>query len=216
MANDRAAAARRARRPIVAGVSGRAVFFYDFNSPYSWLAAERIESVLPEPPVWTPISYGHVIRHTGVLPWSMKPGREADMREVERRAAERGLGELRWPEGWPRFSTLRALRAAAFALELGKGVVFSLAAFRQQFNAARPLSDTDTILRAGAACELDAEALLEAIEREALKQRVRAATEQAIERGVSRVPTVAVGDELFWGDDRLEAAAAALNRTGTG
>jgi 2-hydroxychromene-2-carboxylate isomerase len=65
MANGRAAAARRPRRPIVAGVSGRALVFYDFNSPYAWLAAERIESL--ERPVWAPLSYGHVIRHTGVL-----------------------------------------------------------------------------------------------------------------------------------------------------
>jgi 2-hydroxychromene-2-carboxylate isomerase len=108
------------------------------------------------------------------------------MREVERRAAERGLEPLRWPEGWPRFNTLQALRAAAFAIEHGKGVAFSLAAFQA---AVQRRAAGQRHRRAGAACELDAEALLEAIEREALKQRVRAATEQAIERGVSGVPT---------------------------
>src|SRR3954451_15662278 len=79
----------------------RAVFYYDLNSPYAWLAAERINSLLPEPPVWQAISYSHVIQHTGVAPWSIKPGREQRMEEIEGRAAERGLPEIRWTEGWP-------------------------------------------------------------------------------------------------------------------
>jgi 2-hydroxychromene-2-carboxylate isomerase len=46
------------------------------------------------------------------------------------------------------------------------------------------------------------------IERQDVKDRLRASTEEALARGVTGVPTVAVGDELFWGDDRLEAAVA--------
>jgi 2-hydroxychromene-2-carboxylate isomerase len=189
------------------------VFYYDLNSPYSWLAAERINSLLPEPPLWEPISYSHVIQHTGVLPWSVKQGREKDMQEIERRAAERGLPEVRWPEGWPLETVpLVGLRAATFAAEVGKVVSFSLAAFRQMFNAGRPMSELDNVLLAGAACELHPNALKSAVERDAIKDRLKQATNEAIERGVTGVPTVAVGDELFWGDDRLEEAAAALER----
>ncbi len=43
-----------------------------------------------------------------------------------------------------------------------------------------------------------------------MKDALRAATDEAVQRGVTGVPTVAVGEELFWGDDTLEAAAAAL------
>ena len=188
-----------------------AVFYYDLNSPYSWLAAERIHSVLPEPPVWRPISYGHVIRHTGVTPWSMKPGREKDMAEIERRAAERGLLDVRWPAGWPvETSTITALRAATFAAEVGKVVAFSLAAFRQMFNAGRGLQDVDTVLLAAAAAELHPKALLQAIERESIKDRLKEATQEAIESGVTGVPTLRIAGELFWGDDRREEAAAAV------
>jgi 2-hydroxychromene-2-carboxylate isomerase len=195
-------------------VSGRPVFYYELNSPYSWLAAERINSTLPEPPVWKPISYGHVIKHTGVLPWSFHDDRTEDMTEIERRANERTLQQVRWPDGWPQQTpTMKALRAATFAMEIGKGVAFSLAAFRQEFNGGRNLGDLDTILLAGAACELHPEALLKAIERDSIKQRLTDATNEAIERGVTGVPTVAVGDELFWGDDRLEDAAEAMSRT---
>jgi 2-hydroxychromene-2-carboxylate isomerase len=196
-------------------VSDRPVFYYELNSPYSWLAAERIHQVLPEPPAWKPISYGHVVKHTGVEPWSFKQDRTKDFEEIERRAKERNLQEIRWPEGWPtQTPTIKALRAATFAMEIGKGIAFSLAAFRQEFNAGRSLGDMDTILLAAAACELHPDAVLKAIERESIKQRLTDATNEAIQRGVTGVPTVAVGDELFWGDDRLEDAAAALAAAG--
>jgi 2-hydroxychromene-2-carboxylate isomerase len=192
-------------------VSHRPVFYYELNSPYSWLAAERINATLPEPPVWKPISYGHVVKHTGVEPWSFKENRRRDLEEIERRAKERNLQQVRWPEGWPiETPTLKALRAATFAMEIGKGVAFSLAAFRQEFNAGRSLGDVETILLAAAACELHPDAVLKAIERETIKQKLIDATNEAIQRGVTGVPTVAVGDQLFWGDDRLEDAAKAM------
>jgi 2-hydroxychromene-2-carboxylate isomerase len=189
----------------------RAVFYYDLNSPYAWLAAERINSLLPGPPVWQPISFGFILRHSGRTPWSMGPGRDDGVAEVERRAADRGLPELRWPEAWPVGTySLTPLRAAVYAAEIGKVVAFSLAAFRQQFNAGRGLNEIDNVLLAAAACELHPNAVLKAIERPAIKDRLRKTTEEAIELGVTGVPTVRVGDELFWGDDRLEEAAAAL------
>ncbi len=47
---------------------------------------------------------------------------------------------------------------------------------------------------------------------QSVKDRLRAATDDAYARGVRGVPTVAVGDELFYGDDQLDAAAAAVRR----
>ena len=192
-------------------MSDRPVFYYDLNSPYSWLAAERIHEVFDEPPVWRPISYAFVVAHTGVMPWSVKDDeRKEHFAEIDRRIVERGLPAVRYPEGWPlQTPTLNAMRAATFAAEIGKVVSFSLAAFRQQFNAGRSLADEDTIVLAGAACEIHPNALLPAIKRDAIKERLKQATNDAIEAGITNVPTVQVGDELFWGDDRLEDAAAA-------
>jgi 2-hydroxychromene-2-carboxylate isomerase len=192
-------------------MSERPVFYYDLNSPYSWLAAERIHHVFPEPPVWRPISYAFVIAHTGVMPWSTKEDRSEHFAAIEQRIEERGLLPIRYPDGWPLGTpTLTAMRAATFAGEIGKVVSFSLAAFRQQFNAGRSLADEDTILLAGAACEIHPNALLPALQRQPIKDRLKDATNEAIEAGVTGVPTVRVGDELFWGDDRLEDAAGAV------
>jgi 2-hydroxychromene-2-carboxylate isomerase len=194
-------------------VSDRPVFYYDFNSPYSYLAAERIHEVLPETPIWQPIAFGFVIRAIEKTPWSLGPEKKDGMAEVERRAAERGLPPVRWPEGWPVESySLIPLRAAVFAEQSGRIVAFSLAAFRQAFAAGRDLSDTDNVLLAAAAAELHPRAVLKGIETRSVKDRLREATEEAIERGVTGVPTVAVGDQLFWGDDRLDEAALAAAR----
>jgi 2-hydroxychromene-2-carboxylate isomerase len=135
--------------------------------------------------------------------------KEAGQAEIERRAAEYGLMPVRWPDGWPN-NMLKAMRVATFAQSIGRAVAFSLAAFRQAFAAGRDLSDVDNVLIAAAACELHPNAILKALETQSVKDRLREATQEAYDRGVRGVPTIAIGDELFYGDDRLEAAASAL------
>jgi 2-hydroxychromene-2-carboxylate isomerase len=197
----------------------RAVFYYDFNSPYSYLAAERISGLFAEAeleqPEWQPISFGHLLRTTGRRPWSLPPeGPDPDhLAEVQRRADERGLPKVVYPEGWPIENySLNPIRAAVFAKESGRVVSFTLACFRQVFAAGRDMSNVDNVLLAAAACELHPNAVLKGIETQSVKDRLRAATDEALERGVKGIPTVALGDELFWGDDRLEEAVAALRR----
>ena len=187
----------------------RAVFYYDLGSPYAYLAAERLQSVLPVMPVWQPILLGGIWQQSGGRSWGVTDQKEAGQAEIERRAEKYGLMPVRWPEGWPN-NTLKAMRVAVFAQSIGRAVAFSLAAFRQAFAAGRDLSDVDNILIAAAACELHPNAILKALETQSVKDRLREATQEAYERGVRGVPTVAVGDELFYGDDRLEAAASAL------
>ena len=188
-----------------------AVFYYDLGSPYAYLAAERLTQVLPEIPVWQPILLGGIWKETGGGSWAVTDGRETGVAEIERRAADYGLMPIRWPEGWPN-NTLNAMRVAVWAQQIGRTVAFSLAAFRQAFAGGKDLSDMDYVLMAAAACELHPNAVLKAIETQSVKDRLREVTQEAYERGVRGVPTVAVGDELFWGDDRLEDAAAALAR----
>jgi 2-hydroxychromene-2-carboxylate isomerase len=193
-------------------VNDRPVFYYDFNSPYAWLAAERVNSVLPIPPVWQPVSFGHILQATGREPWSFhEPTQSEGKAEVERRAAERGLPAPRWIEGWPiETYSLLPLRAAIFAQQAGRAVSFSLAAFRQFFAAGRTLADLDNVLIAAAASELHPRAVTKGIESQTVKDGLRRATEEALELGIVGVPTVAIGSELYWGDDKLEDAAAAL------
>jgi 2-hydroxychromene-2-carboxylate isomerase len=196
----------------------RATFYYDFNSPYSYLAAERISGVFAaaglEQPEWQPISFGHVLKATGRRPWSLPPeGPDPEhLEEIQRRAIERGLPKVVYPKGWPVENySLNPTRAAIYAKESGRVVSFSLACFRQVFAAGRDMNDVDNVLIAAAACELHPNAVLKGIETRSVKDKLRAATDQAIARGLVGIPTVAVDDRLFWGDDRLEEAVEAAS-----
>ncbi len=190
----------------------RATFYFDLGSPYAYLAAERITTVFEEAgaeqPEWQPVLLGALFRRFGRDSWANGPGREQGLREVERRAEEYGLPAIRWPDPFPG-NTLFAMRAATFAKEIGRTTSFSLAAFRQAFAAGRDLSDPENVFIAAASSELHPRSLKAAVGRDAIKGRLRDATDEAGERGVSGVPSVYAGGDVYWGDDRLEDAAAA-------
>jgi 2-hydroxychromene-2-carboxylate isomerase len=193
-------------------IAERAVFYYDLGSPYAYLSAERINGLFAETgaevPEWQPILLGGLFKRFGRSSWGTGPDREAGMRECERRASAYGLPPIAWPDGWPG-NYLFAMRAAVFAKEIGKTVSFSLAAFRQAFAGGRDLSEPDNVLLAAAAAEMHPRAINQAVERDAIKQRLREATDRAGDLGVTGVPSLVVGGEAYWGDDRLEDALAA-------
>lgn len=193
------------------------VFYFDLGSPYAYLAAERIsglfaEAGLPQPE-WQPVLLGGLFKRFGRSSWGEEgaPTRAAGIAEVERRAAAYGLPPLVWPEPWPG-DMLAAMRAAIFAKQAGRTVSYALAAFRQAFAGGRDLSELDSVLIAAAACELHPRAVSSGIETRIVKQGLIDATAEAGDRGVTGVPTLRVGDQLFWGDDRLDEGLEAARR----
>lgn len=192
----------------------RATFYFDLGSPYAYLTAERVSGLFTEAgleqPEWQPILLGGLFRHFDRDSWSKGPGREEGIAEVERRAAAYGLPPIAWPDPWPG-NTLFAMRVATFAKQTGRTVSFSLAAFRQAFAAGRDLTDPDNVLIAAAACELHPRALLKAVQTDIVKGALREATDRAAELGVRGVPSLVIGERVFWGDDRVEEAVAAAS-----
>ncbi|MHB8491873.1 MAG: DsbA family protein [Solirubrobacteraceae bacterium] len=189
-------------------------FYYDTSSPYAYLAALRVDRVVPVAVRWQPIVFGALLRASGRVPWSLTDGqREPGQRVVQQRARKRGLAPVRWPEGWPADSySLLPLRAIVWAqrargAESAKALTLQL--YETQFAQGRALDDVYAVLDSGARCGLDGEELLRGMELEDVKQALRVATDEAIALGVEGVPTVAVGGRLLWGDDRLEQAASA-------
>ena len=195
----------------------RATFYYDLGSPYAYLSAERISALFVdaelEQPEWQPILLGGLFQRFERGSWAETDARAEGMAEVERRAAAQGLPPIVWPDPWPG-NTLTAMRVATFAKQTGRAVSFSLAAFRQQFAAGKDLTVTENVMIAGAACELHPRALESAIKTSIVKDALREATDAAGDAGVFGVPAVRVGDEVFWGDDRLEEAVEAAAASG--
>ncbi|MBV9311234.1 MAG: DsbA family protein [Solirubrobacterales bacterium] len=189
----------------------RPVFFYDVSSPYAYLGAARVDEVLPVSPEWCPIAFGVIVRQIGKVPWSFASDREARFSEIARRAAERGLPEVRYPEGWPAETySLTPLRALMLAADQQQLRTYSRELFRTMFVEGQHLADLEAVLDAAQRAGLDRDFVAAGVTRQEVKDRLRAQTEAALAAGVTGVPTVAVGDQLFWGDDRLEEAAAAL------
>jgi 2-hydroxychromene-2-carboxylate isomerase len=187
----------------------RAIFYFDTNSPYAYLAAHRIDDLIPGA-VWRPIALAMLFREIQKIPWSLKPGRETDMAEIERRAAALGLPPITWPEDWPAGTwSFNPIRAAVVAEEHDLVRPFALECYRLLFAENRSLAELDNTLAAARAVGLDPDEVRERIGAQDVKDRLRAYTDEAVGLGAVGVPTVAVGGELFWGDDRLEEAAEA-------
>jgi len=167
------------------------IFYYDLGSPECYLVAEQVLHALPVVPEWQPV------RSTQPEP--------TDQHRIERMAVALGLQPIRWPENLP-VRSHTAMLAATYAKQIGRGVAFSLAAFRQTFAAGRDLSSQDTVLIAGAACEMHPTALLKALERPGLGRALEAATSAARRRGVSRLPAIVVEGRVLAGTDVLDRA----------
>jgi 2-hydroxychromene-2-carboxylate isomerase len=188
-----------------------ATFYFDLGSPYAYLTAERIDDVLPVPVIWQPISLGGLFKANGRSSWALggDESRQGGIAEVERRAREYGLEAVLWPEPWPT-NYLYAMRAATYAFEVGRGREFTIEGFRHAFARGQDLALEENVLQAAERAGLDRAAVDDATRDPEIKLALRTATDAAHARGVLGVPTVAVGEELFWGDDRLEDAAIAL------
>ncbi len=163
------------------------VFYYDLADPECYLVAERVMSELPVVPEWEP-----VLGEPRAAP-------DSERERITCRAAELGIQQVHWPRQWPPDSR-EAMLAATYAKRIGKGVAFSLAAFRQAFAAGRDLGDRDTILIAGAACEMHPSALLKAIELRSVAEALDQAGARARAAGVKTLPAIQVGDAVYEGE----------------
>jgi 2-hydroxychromene-2-carboxylate isomerase len=153
------------------------VFYYDLGSPQCYLMAEQIAGgSLPPTTEWEPVHLG-------------APEPDADRGAIEQLAIDQGLQPFRWPDSWP-MDTRRAMLAATYAKRIGRVVAFSLAAFRQAFAGGRDLGDPDTLLIAGAACEMHPTALLRALELRSVADALEQATERALAAGVESLPAL--------------------------
>jgi 2-hydroxychromene-2-carboxylate isomerase len=178
------------------------LFLLDLTDPWSYLAAERINSTLSVVPEWEPVIAAEAGAELAAV---------SDRDGFAAAAAEAALLPLRWPPVDGGDARLAAL-AGAFAKGGGRAVAFALALLRQQFAGGRA-PDEATVLLAGAACEIHPAAVLKGITLRATADRLQRAHVRARELSVPRLPAVAVGDAVFAGPDCVERAAVALTPT---
>lgn len=181
-------------------------FYYDIGSAYSWLIAERISKCLPEAE-WQPVLQHDV--DDGPL-W------DGDTEQIYDFAQKFGVLRPVFDDD-QLFKTIADTRkmmlAATYAKSIGRTVAFSLAAFRQVFNAAKPVDQEDTILIAAAACEMHPRAVLKAIEMTSTSDVLKGAGAALLERAGGRtelpvlIGTAADGTEVNAIEDELFSLA---------
>ncbi len=182
-------------------------FFFDFSSPYAYLAAMRIEDLARRHGrelAWRPILLGVVFKAVGSAPLTEYGVKGPySVRDFARSARFVGL-PYRMPEAFP-IATHNAARLVLAVQEQSPQRVGELvrAVFSAYFVDDRHINDPAVL---GAICQtlgLDHEGLLNTIEAPAIKNALRANCDEALRRGVFGAPFMFVGDEPFWGHDRL-------------
>lgn len=186
--------------------------YFDVGSPYAYLTVQRAKAVLPGSICLAPVLLGGLFRLNGRSSWALgdPERRRAGMAEVQRRARALGL-PLRWPDPWPG-DYLTAMRVATFARQRGVLWDFAERALRAAFAEGHDLSEPARVLQAATDVGLDRREVERAMGTPEIKSALREATDEAHRLGVFGVPTMVVGGQLFWGDDRLQDAARAAER----
>ena len=192
-------------------MSSRLEFWFDFASTYSYPAAVRIGALAARAGVrvrFRPFLLGPIFKAQGwtTSPFNLYPAKGRHMwRDLERLCADLNV-PFRRPDPLPQNSLLAA-RVALAALDHGWGEAFCVALFRAQFGDGRRIDDAGAIGEVLAGLQIDPQPVLAAARSEANKARLRAQTEEAQQRGLFGAPSFTTADgELFWGNDRLEAA----------
>lgn len=185
-------------------------FWYEFASTYSWLSVMRIEPLAEVAGVqveWKPFLLGPVFMALGWndSPFNIYPPKGRYMwRDLERLAARYGQ-PFRKPSGFPRDSLLAA-RVALVGVAEGWVAPFSRAVMSANFAEDRDIGQAEVIAAILSRQGLDADAVIGRALSDDNKQALRRQTEQATELGLFGAPSFRVGEELFWGNDRLEDA----------
>ena len=184
-------------------------FYFDFSSPYGYLASEKIEALAARHGRvvdWHPVLLGVIFKQTGAAPLTMIPLKgDYSRRDMARSARFHGVAGFRMPSKFP-IPSQAAARLVLWqkqrdATRVGE-VVHAL--YRAFFVDDIDISAPDSAVAAVAKGDVDTASARAAIDDPAIKDALREANDQAIARGVFGSPFIVVDGEPFWGVDRLD------------
>jgi 2-hydroxychromene-2-carboxylate isomerase len=212
---------RGSRREMGDPTAGSAFeLWFEFASTYSYPAVARIAAVAATAHVrivWRPFLLGPIFRSQGWndSPFNIYPAKGRYMwHDLERVCAKYGL-PFRKPTRFPR-NGLLAARVACLAADEPWGPRFVRAVYHANFAEDREIGDPDVIREILGELGQPADTVLARAEAAESKDRLRRQTDEAVRLGIFGAPTFRVGDELFWGNDRLEDAIAWCTRPPAG
>jgi len=190
-------------------------FFFDVGSPYSYLAYHQLPKIAQAKRaeiVWRPMLLGGVFQATGNSSPATIPAKGAYSNiDLERWAKQFGVPIQHNPH-FP-INTLQLMRGAV-GMQLRSDAEFHRyldAIFSAMFEHPRNLGDLNELAAVLKAAGISPALMMELVQDDRVKQTLRKTTEEAVARGVFGAPTFFVGNDMFWGQDRLHFVEAALS-----
>ena len=198
-------------------------FFFDYSSPWTFLAFDRIERVCRELDarlVWKPVLVGGVFNAINPSVYQRRenpiPAKDAYYRkDLQDWATLQGI-RIGEPPVFP-VNSVKALRGAFLAEEEGRISPYSHAIFEAYWTDLRDISQDAVLAEAAGRAGIDRDRLLAYIARPEVKDRLRANTDELIARGGFGSPTLFVdGGDMYFGNDRLDLMRALVERRRAG
>lgn len=185
------------------------LFYFDFVSPYAYLAATQVSALAARhqrPLTMVPVVFAKLLdAHGTVGPAEVPAKRLYVFKDAWRKARRLGVGPLVPPPSHP-FNPLLALRVASLPMGDDERARLVRALFDATWKTGAGVEDAEHVAAAATSAGFDGIGLVERALAPENKERLKAATEDAVKRGIFGVPTLVVDDEIFWGVDGLELA----------
>ena len=182
-------------------------FYFDFSSPYGYLAAVQIEELAARHGrrvAWKPFLLGAVYKKIGGQPLVGQPLKgDYSVRDMQRTARDLRV-PLQFPPNFP-FASVAACRAVYWR-QAGDPTAAGdlvMALYRRAFAEGGDISTAEGVLQVAGSLGIERQELEAALQDPAVKEAARQEVEAAIERGVCGSPFIFVDEEPFWGADRL-------------
>ncbi len=192
-------------------------FWFSIGSTYSYLSVMRLANVAAQTGIsfrWQPFNVRTLMREMDNIPFANKPTKAAYMwRDIARRAEMYGL-QPTLPAPYPLKQLELANRVAIVAMNEGWLERYGPATYRRWFEHGEPAGSEPNLTRSITECGEDAVRVVEAANDSTAHSALEMATDKARQLGIFGSPTFVVGQELFWGDDRLDDAIRWRERSG--
>ena len=192
--------------------------FWDVGSPYAYLAITQLDGLRERTGAEIeriPFLLGGVFKASGnSAPIEIPPKARYLASDLRRWARDYGV-EMKLPGETPfPISTVLPMRVAVAARRVGAGDRYCDAVFRAYWAEGRDVSEPAVLADVCRDVGLDPEQMLQQTQKQDVKDELRAASDQAVARGAFGAPTFFVGDEMYWGNDRLPQIEDHLRRLG--
>ena len=188
-------------------MAGPIDFYFDFASPYSYIAANRLEgfpSRNGKKVTWRPILQAAL--HKQLNEAEQTPQQFAYMQRDAWRTARQQRMPLNWPSAYP-VNSIAAARAYYWVeqnYDEDKAIQFALGVFKAYWVTDHNIGDADFILNVAERYGLDSAAMFDGINNQEIMNRLHQMSDVAFQRGILELPTVFVGDEMFGGAHSLD------------